>query len=116
LREESCQRNAFGPDSVGFCPKRLFSIAPHSQWGASEGSCIMAIKAKKYKSTEKKVNKAKVTQLGGRLNRAARSISRAEAIDLTPGVDAIRDPSKRGSSNASKKRQERLIEIRRRRH
>jgi hypothetical protein len=76
----------------------------------------MAIKTKKYKSTEKKVNKAKVTQLGGRLNRAARSISRAEAVELTPGADAIRDPFNRAALKASKKTQERLIEIRRRRH
>jgi hypothetical protein len=76
----------------------------------------MAIKTKKYKSTEKKVNKAKITQLGGRLNRAARSISRAEADDLTPGVSALRDPFNRGGLKASKKKQERIIEIRRRRH
>lgn len=71
----------------------------------------MAIKTKKYKSGEKKVNKKKVTQLGGRLNRAARSINRGEADMITAGVHEAVPRSQR----IQKEKVQKITEQRRRR-
>jgi hypothetical protein len=74
----------------------------------------MAIKTKKYKSGQKKVNKKKATQLHGPLNRAARAINRAEIDDLSPGVQGLTDPIPR-SLRLQKKKNETINTVRGRR-
>jgi hypothetical protein len=74
----------------------------------------MPVQTKMAKSGEKKVAKAKRSNIGGRLNRAARSISWAEAAELVPGV-ATELFDRRGLK-AAKKKQAAIIGNRRRRH
>jgi hypothetical protein len=74
----------------------------------------MAIKTKKYKSGEKNVVKKKAVQLEGRLNRAARDINRAEADNLSAGIQGLTDQLPR-SYRQQKRKAQVITEQRRRR-
>ena len=74
----------------------------------------MPVRARLSKSGEKTVAKKKRSNISGRLNRAARSVSRAEAADLTPGVPE--EAIKAGANRTAKKKQSAILGNRRRRH
>lgn len=76
----------------------------------------MPINTKMAKSGLKKVVKKKWSNVSGPLNRSARAVSTAEAIDLTPGIAGLTNPINKRQNRKSRKVQEAIIENRRRRH
>lgn len=74
----------------------------------------MPISTRPAKSGMKKVFKAKRSNLKGELNVRARSVSRGDGGDLTPG--AVTEVFDRGTTKASQKKQRAILENRRRRH
>jgi hypothetical protein len=74
----------------------------------------MPIRARSSKSGEKNVFKEKRSNVGGRLNRAARTVSQAEARELTPGV--VTELFDQRSKRAAGRKQAAITESRKRRH
>jgi hypothetical protein len=72
----------------------------------------MAIRTHMAKSGVKKVVKKKVSNVGGRLNRAARAVSTSESEKLSPGVHT----EILGKYRAETKKRSMVLENRRRRH
>jgi hypothetical protein len=85
---------------------------------ASNGNCgeeqVMPITTRPAKSGAKKVFKQKRTNTRGPLNAGAREISRSQARHLSPGaLPEVFDGKARRASN---KKQQAILENRRRRH
>jgi hypothetical protein len=74
----------------------------------------MPVNTKLYKSGEKKVQKARRKNISGRLNRAARDISRAESNELVPGVAT--ELFDRKATQTAKRKHTTILANRRRRH
>lgn len=74
----------------------------------------MPIRTKMQKSGMKNVVNKKRSNVSGRLNRAARAVGSDEAGSLTPGVAT--ELFDRAGTRARNKKQQAIIENRRRRH
>ena len=74
----------------------------------------MPIRTKMQKSVEKNVVNKKRSNVSGRLNRAARAIGSDEQENLTPG--AVTELFDRAGTRARNKKQQAIVENRRRRH
>lgn len=74
----------------------------------------MPIRTKMQKSVAKNVVNKKRSNISGRLNRAARAVGSAEQDNLTPGV--VTELFDRADTRVRNKKQQAIIENRRRRH
>ena len=74
----------------------------------------MPISTRPAKSGQKKVFKKKRSNMSGALNVRARAVSRADAVDLTPGV--VTERFDHSAIRTSRKKQQAIVENRRRRH
>jgi hypothetical protein len=74
----------------------------------------MPIRARSSKSGEKNVFKKNRSKIGSRLNRAARTINRGEARELTPGV--VTELFDQRSKRSAARKQTAVLQNRRRRH
>jgi hypothetical protein len=75
----------------------------------------MPINTKMAKSGVKNVFKKKRSNIGGRLNRAARQVSTSEAANLSPGVAGLLDPIDKRKNRISHQKHSAIIGNRRRR-
>ena len=75
----------------------------------------MPINTRMAKSGMKKVQKKARTNVTGRLNRAARQVSTAEARNLSPGVPGLRSPVNKPARRRAVEKQD-IVRGNRRRH